>query len=496
MQFVEIEYGTDSITTPGQKIKPLANDPIREKFYDMRSFAPDNPDTWGGAKLFYRQGKFMENFTDDYEKILPLSMSIPTYQRLGYDQLRTYFTWRTKMQQGEFLPIPLSYLYLHIYELLCQIGVKTPVDGLDKLVALWKAYQETYPALNHDFPTWLKDYNVYHKLPFSFAEFIQTYNLHAFYHETNLFNFDPAHTLTNWAAVSGYDINSEFYTNSNRELMQNSFYSGLVAVQKHLESQGKSITNLFYRPSHFVPWHPFAETVFFQSNNQPNRKIQISMQEIYVCENNKWTTHKITPHADTNNLIGFFILLMEISMRRVIAYRGGAPRNRAKFNNAIRAMSDRGIRELSAIFNVTAEEVHQKLARIVVTVNTQNLSRIREEAEVTQEKLIVEEDVTPNITTPVPAVPVPPVTPPILESADPWLTFKSTLTNIELEALKIMFHAPDSIKAFANENGVMLEILADGINEKAMDTISDNILELSDTIIIYDEYVQQVESII
>jgi len=515
MQFVEIEYGTDSVTTPGQKIKPLANDPIREKFYDMRSFAPDNPDTWGGAKLFYRQGKFMEKFSDDYEKILPLSMSIPTYQRLGYDQLRTYFTWRAKIQQGEFLPIPLSYLYLHIYELLCQIGVKTPIDGLDKLLNLWKTYQKTYPALNHDLPTWLKDYNVYHKLPFSFAKFIQTHNLHMFYHETNLFNFDPVHTLTNWAAVSGYDINSEFYTDSNRELMQNSFYSAVVAVHKHLENRGKSIASLFYHSSNFIPWHPFAETVFSQSSNQPDQEVQISMQEIYVCKNNKWTTRKITPHVYTNNLAGFLILLMETNIRTLLDYKGNAPKNRAKFNNAVKSLSDKGIRELSGIFEVTAKEAHQKLTRIVVTVDTQNLSRIREEAEVTQEKLIVEDSplniVKPAITTPflstacpATAMPAPSVTPPSSveteirqpESTDPWLILKSTLTTIELKALKIILHTPDNIKAFANENGIMLEILADGINEKAMDTIGDNILELSDIVIIYDEYIQQIESII
>jgi hypothetical protein len=44
------------------------------------------------------------------------------------------------------------------------------------------------------------------------------------------------------------------------------------------------------------------------------------------------------------------------------------------------------------------------------------------------------------------------------------------------------------IKQFADENGVMLEVLADSINEKAFDHIGDNILELDDSMNLYDEY--------
>ena len=42
----------------------------------------------------------------------------------------------------------------------------------------------------------------------------------------------------------------------------------------------------------------------------------------------------------------------------------------------------------------------------------------------------------------------------------------------------------------------MLEVLVDWINEKATDCIGDSILELADSLVVYDEYRGQVEEII
>jgi len=52
-----------------------------------------------------------------------------------------------------------------------------------------------------------------------------------------------------------------------------------------------------------------------------------------------------------------------------------------------------------------------------------------------------------------------------------------------------------NIKAFADENNIMLEVLADSINEKAADLIGDSILEIDEEIILYDEYRENIKSI-
>ena len=43
---------------------------------------------------------------------------------------------------------------------------------------------------------------------------------------------------------------------------------------------------------------------------------------------------------------------------------------------------------------------------------------------------------------------------------------------------------------------IMLEVLVDGINEKAMQTVEDNILELKDGMTVFEEYKYELERVI
>ena len=172
--FAEIEYETQPNATVKYDVFRIADpeaDPVRLRFYDMRGMASNNPYTWNEARLFYRQGKFMADFADDYDGKAGFSMFAPCYQRMGYERLRTYFTWRVLVRREEFAPIGLTYLYLYVYELLCNIGVSCPADGLTRLMAFWRAYRQAEPDLDNHIPAWLKDYHVYYDLPRDFGKF-------------------------------------------------------------------------------------------------------------------------------------------------------------------------------------------------------------------------------------------------------------------------------------------------------------------------------------
>jgi len=78
----------------------------------------------------------------------------------------------------------------------------------------------------------------------------------------------------------------------------------------------------------------------------------------------------------------------------------------------------------------------------------------------------------------------------------PWSAFYDALTPVEIKALSIVLSGGANIRTFADEHGIMLEVLADGINEKAADYIGDNILEAGDGITVYDEYREQVGELV
>ena len=68
---VEIDFGAGGGSPaqpagPAQPVRPRTADPIREKFYQMRALASGNPFARSDAALFYKQARFMEDFSDDY----------------------------------------------------------------------------------------------------------------------------------------------------------------------------------------------------------------------------------------------------------------------------------------------------------------------------------------------------------------------------------------------------------------------------------------------
>lgn len=84
---------------------------------------------------------------------------------------------------------------------------------------------------------------------------------------------------------------------------------------------------------------------------------------------------------------------------------------------------------------------------------------------------------------------------------DGWARLKNSLSEIELKTLFILLNdknqdAKANVKKLADENDMMLEFLINNINEKAVDRVDDIILELKDTLTIYDEYLENVKKLV
>ncbi|MCL2409899.1 MAG: TerB N-terminal domain-containing protein [Oscillospiraceae bacterium] len=500
--FAEIEYEFKP-NADAQKIAPVnlpiverALDPIREKFYAMRNLASGNPFARNDAALFYKQAKFMEDFSDDFDGHAAFSMYFPYYQHMGYDQLRTYFTWRTKIRSGEMLPASLSYAFLYIYELLSGIGVDNPEDGLDKLMAVWSACRESEPTLDDYIPRWLKDYHIYYNLPHSFTDFVSEYNLQSHYADLFLFDFDAENCLTRFNDISGYDVTkSKFYSDGNESLLRDCFYSVLLNIREFAASRNFQFEDLFiFRVWSGVHWHPFRRALFYPWLQQPDRRVEISATEIYYCNGNSWTADIPVHHSGRREFVGYLIKKTESCLRQAVKYKFNITASLSNENQAALKLKELGstLTDFAQLIEQSVAQFHAEMTRTVVTVDHSNLARIREEALGTQDKLIVTEEDSATAAPPQNAMPLPSqsVEPDLL--SDGWSSLKSALSATERNALAIILQGTD-IKAFADENGVMLEVLADGINEKAVDCIGDNILDDS---IIYDEYLEKVTEMV
>lgn len=128
--------------------KPYSEYPSRDKFIrDMKRFA---------------------NVRGKPAAFVPFQQYWPMYDNMSRQQQAWYFYWRSEVRNKTFLDTDLSYIYVHVYELLNGVGWDDPKDGYQQLMALWISYRERFPVLDYHLFYWIFDFAVIHNLPPTF----------------------------------------------------------------------------------------------------------------------------------------------------------------------------------------------------------------------------------------------------------------------------------------------------------------------------------------
>ena len=549
--YYEIEY--DATPMPGvgkfvlktQKIEPPVKDEVRELFEHMRDIARSNRRFVYGSsmlynervrqeksRIFYEQGMFMKDFEDDYEEAVPYKEYFPYYQMMGYRQLRTYFTWRTRVRKGKVEETSLSYCYLYLYELLSNIGISDPQEGLDKLMSFWREFREYEPSIDKYVLRWLKDYHIYYDLPQPFSEFVREKNLTEHYP-------DMAGTKDRFAlfcTLSKYDIRkSGFYTRDREALIRDCFEFTLDRLTMIFSEHGVELESVIFLPvKSRAVWRPFQDALFYPWRQQRDRSVVFSTKEIYVCSQNQWTYQTALTAESGRQLVGYILKQMEAVLRQAVNYKYKVTVGVSKLHPlTVKKLEDAGI-ALEQSITDAVKEFYREATKTVVSVDKEALEKIRREALQTQEKLLVPEDgetasmplqsthetyvsmgnvdiahLQTSMLTADPMVAEMSLgtlqgihqkaldlsVQVDLERANPWKDFQLALTQTEREALLLILSGDDStdeetiLKQFSDTHDIMLEMLADGINEKAVDIVGDSLLD--EAFKIYDDYLEQ-----
>ena len=139
-----------------EPIRPRTNQPA-PKFPSLlrtaRSLENGPNNAWQSREsVFMKQAKLLANFEDDYAYECNVVRYYPTYQALTDQELRGYFSWRTKLRRGNIQKTCLSFAFLYIYELINQVGITDPMDGYQKL----KAFRDAYGQLDEGILSYLQ----------------------------------------------------------------------------------------------------------------------------------------------------------------------------------------------------------------------------------------------------------------------------------------------------------------------------------------------------
>ncbi len=582
-----------------EHIESREEDPVRELFNRMRDIARE--DRYPGfrnsnfydqrmqrenAKTFYKQGMFMKDFEDEYEKTVPYSSYFPSYQMMGYDQLRTFFTWRTQIRKEKVEHISLSYAYLYIYELLNNIGVDSPEEGLGRLLFFWEAFRVYDKSVDKYVPRWLKDYHIYYELPRSFPDFVEENGLEAYYPGMK----DEEEGFDFYCAISKYDIRkSVFYGEGREDMIQRCFFFTLERLREALAKGGFAFESCLFQPARNMSiWVPFKGALFYPSVRQRDRKVVLSRREVYVCSHNEWTCSAMITADSGRRLLGYVMKQTEAVLRGVTKFKYKLSANPNMLSPVMADELKKAGICLETVITDAVKAFYKEENRTIVRVNVGALEKIRREAYAIQEKLTVPEEgiSLSEHTVPEGGILLSEHTVPeevILfsglagaeavrdaygedqaqrlvvagdvpgkkdasksreESAegenvskknliadqkdipdimlaelpdgmrtelphsnqdtriqaaeytekdtenDEWKALGEALTETERQALSIILNDKTKLKLFADQQGIMLEVLAEGINEKASDMVGDGLLD--NDFEVYEDYLEDV----
>lgn len=506
----------DVVQEKKENFQNSERDEKRELFLAMRDIARANNSAYflntkfynkqvqhENSKIFYKQAQFMKDFEDNYDKIVPFSSYFPYYQSMNYEQLRTYFTWRTKVRQGNIENTSLSYAFIYIYELLNNIGVDSAVDGLDKIVFFWESFKKFDMTIDKYLIKWIKDYHIYYELPNSFKGFLLKNELQSHYPDIAFYESENNCDFQRLCSMSKYNIKKSAFYNDEKQLVMDCADFVINKLKNLFSKSSLEFDNLIFQTSKSkVEWIPFEGALFYQHLKQTNRQIVFSNDEVYTYNQNKCLRSIFIARDSGKQLLAYIFKQMEVVLRKVTNYKFKITANLSMINTeTLLKLGALGISIEKVVTDATLE-FYADRNKTIVTVDESALNKIRKESLQTQEKLSIPESGFEQITIftnkdegnmlEVEKEETIPAQPNILVQNDIWLSFKNSLSEIELKALAIILQGDSDIKQFAYENGLMTEVLVDNINEKAFDSIGDNVLEIDYNINVYDEYKEKI----
>lgn len=155
-------------------VQPKITATIAPVVSDIRdAFDLDFEESYSGYSSNSKFMKDMKKFADRRGReapFVPFSQYWPTYDSMSSQQRAWYFYWRTEVRSKNYPDTDLSYIFVHVYELLSGCGWQDAQSGLDQLMALWMAYRERFPKLDFYLFDWTFDFAQLHALKYSIPD--------------------------------------------------------------------------------------------------------------------------------------------------------------------------------------------------------------------------------------------------------------------------------------------------------------------------------------
>lgn len=418
--------------------------------------------------LFLKQAKLLEFYTDDYPFDREVVCYYPTYQSLSDQELRGYFSWRTRLREGDLQKTSLSFAFLYLYELLNQIGVTDPLDGFEKLLRFHRDYgaldRRVLPYLDQ----WLQEYAAYYELDPSLLQ------------ATPQLRFDrcvevleDVHTRQSADVIealkyfTGWLNRSKFYRQNQTDMD-----TVLVGVLRRVHDHYAKCKYTFVTQYFGRPWEqyaaPFSTAVFSYRQKHRDLEYRLSRYTVYTCKNGAWTLHRLDTHQVPHRKLTQLVKTVDALMRQ--EYGDPHP---VKMELDTKWLTKLILEEIHAL-----QEAKKEAEARRITIDLSKLSAIRSDAAITRDKLTVEEEPEQEEAPP----------------PEPAAPEDTPLSKAEFRLLHDLLYGKSL--GWVQAEGQLMSVLADSINEKLYDTFADSVLEMTDPPGLVDDYIDELKEMI
>lgn len=409
-------YADEPILKTGRQMQNFLPDQYRK----MREISRWQDDPKGGAgrwlseaELFYRQGLLMADFEDDCPYNGTFKSYFPTYNAMSDRQLRGYFTWRAQVRRGTIEETSTSFAFLYLYELICGIGVDSPLDGFNKIKAFWDAYRAFEPGIDRFARVWLQDYAVFHGLDPKLLRDSKTVMFDNALIELRRAARDlsPVPAPSDLApkrrktseptlplppdeageerlmaainALSTYNLNNSRLDRSHHRDLRHVACAVYVRMARYYDTHRKTgiVASLFGEET-AMPYTMFASAVFFAPERHEDCEYRLDPIHIYRCQNGFWECMRIHGSRQKSSKLGEMMRACDQRLR--LALDPTHPLKEEKIPKYLAKIIDDEI-----VAWLSWDAAHQP---VKIDIDLSQLGHIRSVAAQTREALLIDEE--------------------------------------------------------------------------------------------------------
>ncbi len=410
---------------------------------------------------------------------VPFKSYWPTYGHMTGAQSRWYFFWRDEVRQGRYPKTDLSYIFLHVYELINGVGWDEPQEGYRQLNRLWEAYREQYKRLDQYLGGWIADFSFVHHLEVPLTGIVARSRGLA----GDLAELELVRCLTSapeqltfevLTVMSDYDISkSKFYAGEGKAAAERYIPQVVALIDAYVtRKHGSNLIGMFPPGPAVV-----RERYLFRS-----AVYDISLYGYSVLV----PVVRISKSPPLRSLITRLFRLTENKLRALLGYRG-----RLKDVKVDADMEDLVSRFLQREF----KKAEQKEKGPAVIIDPRKLEQLQSDSDIVRTLLTIEEsgqaqdqltelnedvagdagihvfEETVSMAEPLPD--------PGNDDSAIMHQFAAALTPLEFAVVRALAEGKgmNAVHHLAAAGGTMTELLFDGINETAMELLGDLLID-------------------